>query len=78
MVTDCAGLEEDESYPEELSLGEMDELVSEVFDGLDKAIEYVKEHGGQVYTQVDGEKDRMYTRGVHVVNRTGMYAVVKK
>ena len=77
MVTDYASIEEDENFPEELSLGEMDELDSEVFDDLDKAIEYAREHGGQVYTQVDGEEDRMYTRGVHVVNRTGIHAVVR-
>ena len=32
--------------------------------------------GGQVYTQVDGDDDRYYKKGFHLVNRTGVYAVL--
>lgn len=44
---------------------------------MKKALNYTKEAGGQIYTQVDGDNDVVYSRGVHYVNRTGIYAVIK-
>lgn len=32
--------------------------------------------GAQIYTQVDGDTDRMYSKGMRFVNRTGMWEVV--
>lgn len=33
--------------------------------------------GSQIYTQVDGDSDRLYARGNRFVNRTGIWWVVK-
>jgi hypothetical protein len=50
--------------------------VPELVDDLDWAKEFAASNGGQVYTQVDADNDRVvYLRGVHLVNRTGVYAV---
>lgn len=75
-------------YPDELTLDEFDEMFytgkAKVRQfGLDKeadvqdVLKYAKKIGGQIYTQVDGEKDRMYSKGPRFVNRTGIYEVVK-
>lgn len=39
---------------------------------------YAEKHNGVIYTQVDSETsdDRIYNKGVHLVNRTGTWAVV--
>ncbi|MGI0060912.1 MAG: hypothetical protein ACREBA_00495 [Nitrosotalea sp.] len=74
-------------YPDELTLDEFDEMFytgkakAKQF-GLDKDAniqevrEYAKKTGGQIYTQVDGDQDRMYSKGLRFVNRTGIYEVV--
>jgi hypothetical protein len=76
------------SYPDELTLDEFDDMFytgkakARQF-GLDKeaSIEEVRQYaqktGGQIYTQVDGDDDRMYSKGLRFVNRTGLYEVVK-
>ena len=76
-------------YPEELTFEEFDSIkwYSAKQFGLDddrsteQIVQQVKEFaektGGQIYTQVDGETDRVYARGLRFVNRTGLYEVVK-
>ena len=54
--------------------------------GRDECLAYIKEHGGQLYTQVDGDEDYeyedgyktniIYAKGDRWVNRTGVYGVV--
>ena len=75
-------------YPDELTLDEFDEMFytgkAKVRQfGLDKeadvqdVLKYARKIDGQIYTQVDGDKDRMYSKGLRFVNRTGLYEVVK-
>ncbi len=75
-------------YPDELTLDEFDAMFytgrakARQF-GLEKeasiaeVLQYAQKTGGQIYTQVDGEQDRMYSKGLRFVNRTGIYEVVK-
>jgi len=37
---------------------------------------FAKKSGGQIYTQVDGDNDRLYSKGMRFVNRTGLWEVV--
>lgn len=37
---------------------------------------FAKTVDGEIYTQVDGEKDRVYSKGIHFVNNTGIYLVL--
>lgn len=70
---------------EELTLEQVDNLddVFVVFmrsvedkSPLDRARDYMARSGGQIYTQVEGENGRpVYLKGIHAVNRTGVYAV---
>jgi hypothetical protein len=48
-------------------------------EDLETARVISREKGGVIYTQVDSEisDDRVLSRGVRVVNRTGMYAVLR-
>lgn len=75
-------------YPDELSLEEFDEMFytgkakAKQF-GLDReadvreVLKYAEKTGSQIYTQVDGDQERMYSKGLRFVNRTGIYEVVK-
>ena len=81
-------MEPPKPYPDELSLDEFDGMFytgkakAKQF-GLEKeadvqeVVQYAKKIGGQIYTQVDGDEDRMYSKGLRFVNRTGIYEVVK-
>jgi len=50
----------------------------ETFEDEIKARDFEQKHGGTVYTQVDSETSdaRVYSKGWHLVNRTGTWAVV--
>lgn len=73
------------SYPDELTFDEFDDMLwtREKQFGLEEQanIEEIKKYAekisGQIYTQVDGDQDRMYSKGLRFVNRTGIYEVVK-
>lgn len=66
---------------EELTLEQVDKLEDrfDTFEGdlaLALARRLMKFEGGEIYTQVDGEDGKpVYLRGVHAVNRTGVYGV---
>ncbi|SMH71300.1 hypothetical protein [Candidatus Nitrosotalea okcheonensis] len=72
-------------YPDEMTLDEFDEMpwIKSKQFGLDRqaSIEEIKKYAekisGQIYTQVDGDQDRMYSKGLRFVNRTGIYEVVR-
>ncbi|MDH2906548.1 MAG: hypothetical protein PXX83_00425 [Candidatus Nitrosotalea sp.] len=72
-------------YPDELTLDEFDDMpwIKNKQFGLDRQanIEEIKKYAekisGQIYTQVDGDSGRMYSKGLRFVNRTGIYEVVK-
>ena len=72
-------------YPDELTLDEFDDLpwIESKQFGLDRQanIEEIKKYAektsGQIYTQVEGDQDRVYSKGLRFVNRTGIYEVVK-
>ena len=67
------------NYPEELTLDEFDDHhwdFVKISEGGAKIDRLAKMYLGMRYTQVDGENDRVYLRGVHVVNATGVYAFV--
>ncbi len=76
-------------YPEELTPEEFDSTKWDFAKqfGLDddrptnQIVQQVKEFAqktsGQIYTQVDGDTDRVYSRGLRFVNRTGLYEIVK-
>lgn len=81
-------LQGDENYPEELTFDQFDKI-SWDYDqqfGLDddkdmtpaEIEEFANKIGGKVYTQVDGENDRVYVKGLHKINRTGIYEVVRR
>jgi len=77
-------------YPDELTMDEFDDtpwIFTKQF-GLDddrdekEIVEDVKRHAdkihGQIYSQVDGDSgERMYSKGLQVINSTGLYEVVK-
>jgi hypothetical protein len=65
-------------YPDELTFDQIECYKAlRIFEDLKKAKGYAEKTGGQIYTQVDGDTDRIYSKGIHYVNRTGMYAVIK-
>lgn len=65
-------------YPDELTCDQMcGYKVFKIFQDVRKAHGYSKKISGQIYTQVDGDTDVVYSKGIHYVNRTGVYAVVK-
>ena len=72
-------------YPDELTLDEFDDMLwtgekqfgLEKDANIDEIKKYAKKIDGQIYTQVDGEEDRVYSKGLRFVNRTGIYEVVK-
>ena len=43
---------------------------------LELAITYADLNNGQIYTQVDSEEDRVYVKGAHIINRTGIYGIL--
>ncbi|MDE1813817.1 MAG: hypothetical protein KGH87_01100 [Thaumarchaeota archaeon] len=72
-------------YPDELTLDEFDDMpwIKNKQFGLDwqanikEMKKYAEKIGGQIYTQVDGDNGKMYSKGLRFVNRTGIYEVVK-
>lgn len=59
---------------------ELDQIEdSPTFYSLKEAIRNQAKFGGTIYTQVDSETDDsvIYVKGIHIVNRTGIYAVVR-
>lgn len=65
-------------YPDELTCDQMEKYkIFRIFQDAEKAHLYAKKSNGQIYTQVDGDDDVVYSKGIHYVNRTGQYAVVK-
>ena len=70
-------------YPETLEaedfLWEDDYRIAETFDKPRDALDFAKEKHAVVYTEVDGDDGKRYLeRGLHRVNRTGMFEVIKK
>jgi hypothetical protein len=67
-----------QKYPKELDCDKLyDYEIVEIFENLSDAKECAKIIHGHIYTQVDGDTDIVYSKGVHFVNRTGVYAVVR-
>ncbi len=65
-------------YPDELTCDQMGRYRTfRVFEDLKKTKEYATKIDGQIYTQVDGDTDVIYSKGIRYVNRTGIYAVIK-
>ena len=65
-------------YPDELTCYEIEAYHKlRMYQSLACAKKYVKKIKGQIYTQVDGDSDILYSKGIRFVNRTGTYAVVK-
>ncbi len=65
-------------YPEALTIRQIERYKTlKIFDDLDAAKKHWGKIGGAIYTQVDGKHDRVYSKGIHLVNRTGIYAVVQ-
>lgn len=55
----------------EYALGFTEEQALKLFDYLHRC------GRGQIFTQIDGERgETIYSKGIHVVNRTGIYAFV--
>jgi len=82
---------EQNDFPDEVKIEEMDDVFDdyEIFDDLDTAKTFKEAlekaldseyRRIEIYTQVDSEvsDDRLYVRGIRVINRTGIYAVVWK
>ena len=54
-------------------------LTFEIYETLPEALVGMNAFGGILYTQVDGDNGKpYYDRGNRLVNRTGIYAVVKE
>jgi len=68
-------------YPDQLTIRQSGRYKNfESFYELDEAKAFAKRTRGQIYTQVDSGSDypdRLYSKGIHFVNRTGVYIVVK-
>lgn len=65
-------------YPDELTCDQIECYKTlKMFDDLKKANDYSDKMKGYIYTQVDGDGDILYSKGIRFVNRTGRYAVVK-
>lgn len=65
-------------YPDEMTCDQMGRYKTfEIFDDLMKAKNFAEKNKGQIYTQVGGDEDVVYSKGIHYVNRTGRYAVIK-
>lgn len=65
-------------YPDELTCDQIECYKTlKMFDDLKKAKDYSDKMKGHIYTQVDGDGDILYSKGIRFVNRTGRYAVVK-
>jgi hypothetical protein len=65
-------------YPDELTCRQIDRYKSfSVFEDQKKAGDYAEKTDGCIYTLVDCDGKMVYARGIHYVNRTGRYAVVK-
>lgn len=65
-------------YPDEMNCDQMCSYkMFEIFQDLMKARNFAEKNRGQIYTQVDGDTDVVYSKGIHYVNRTGVYAVIK-
>lgn len=45
---------------------------------LDRAKGFTEDVGGELYTQVDTEDGLRYLKGIHIVNHTGVYAVLQE
>lgn len=66
---------------EELTLKQADNLEDTFItyigdDALERAMLEVMLTGGQLYTQIYGEDNHVYyVKGLHIINRTGVYAV---
>lgn len=75
-------------YPDELSFDQFDDIqwkTAKQFGLYDNrhnskisksVLKFANKSGGQIYSQVDGETDRLYSKGLRFVNRTGIYEVV--
>lgn len=74
-------------FPDELTFDQFDDKGWEskqfgldddrsLTDIVEDVIAYALDNNGQIYTQVDGEKDRVYAKGLRWINRTGLYEVV--
>jgi len=79
-------------YPEELTFDQFDDIAWNFEQQfglndpranrpiLEEAFNLIKKHNGELvlYTQVDGDSgERLYSKGHHLVNRTGIWWVVK-
>ena len=70
-----------EGYPHTMTMDQSDAyLFWRSFNSIMKAYDFAISRGGQFYTQVDTDdgEDRVYSKGNHIVNRTGIWLVVKK
>ncbi len=71
------------THPELLSSDEFEKTFDNkfrLFDAYFDAIQWVRESPlvRQIYTEIEGDTGKRYMdRGFHLVNRTGIYAVVK-
>lgn len=65
-------------YPDEMTCDQMGHYKTfRIFQDVKKAWSYAEKTCGQIYTQIDGDIDVVYSKGIHYVNRTGIYAVIK-
>jgi hypothetical protein len=65
-------------YPDELTHGQAEKyVICKSFDDLAKAYKFAYICQGQVYTEVDGGRGVLYTKGVHFINHTGNYLVIR-
>ena len=74
-------------FPDELTFDQFDDMGWEskqfgledersLTEIVQDVIDYALDTEGQIYTQVDGDRDRMYSKGLRFVNRTGLYEVI--
>ncbi|MEX0656260.1 MAG: hypothetical protein WD154_01780 [Nitrosopumilaceae archaeon] len=65
-------------YPDELACYEIEAYLGlRMYSSLARAKKYADKIRGQIYTQVDGDGDILYSKGIRFVNRTGIYAVIR-
>ena len=77
-------MKKEEKYPEELTMTKFENIdwkytkMFENTDADDVERHSKRMHGSIIYTQVDADGEIVYLKGLNIVNRTGVWQVVKR
>jgi hypothetical protein len=67
-----------QKYPTTLTINQIECYnILHIFHSLRQAKSYAAKISGQIYTQIDADAQVVYSKGICIVNRTGIYAVIR-